>query len=648
MPAKPSLPGPRRKLWRTRLKRPRKLRGFAPRLHVAEIFQPAVEAALPGGEVTLLYDVIVALHRDGTISWLHHTVAQVFGEQELAAWDRLGRVDSPGRSKQSIFRAFVHLPDGSRRKARKVQVLMNNNTRLTDLTFHPLRPGVIVELEEQLDEFKPLDIAPGLWYRMPFRSQEARRRVRFTVAIAAPFSGRRQLHHFDVPPREWTDGDYTVWQWDERDLAGIDPDEWTPPPTEFLPWIDVTTLASWDPVAGFFRRELSPPRLLPNELKALVRELTDGREGPREKATALYDYATQTIRYGRPPAQEFLETPRGAQEMLHDLRGDCKDKSALLVAMLRSAGIPAEIVLVQTSLKGRFAPLPAPWFDHAIVLAKVDGDDVWLDPAGGPSTFGELPSYDCGVAALPLDGKPASLGTTPAATPEANRVERRGSGTLDPAGGFTGALRVAVSGDRAGEMRTACRGVAAETQVRRVTRFESFDLPNVEISEMELEGLDDLARDVRCAYRIDLAEWGRRIGELWLLRIPWIETRRTMYFPGESQRAVPCTTPLPIAIHEAWEISLPEGSRPYSLPFQIAEECRWGRYRCSVREFAGKLICRRELEFLGGNVSPEEFAEWKQFRDATVRSDNADFVLLPATAAGELLPLHLQPARSAE
>lgn len=61
--------------------------------------------------------------------------------------------------------------------------------------------------------------------------------------------------------------------------------------------------------------------------------------------------------------------------------GDCKDKSILLVALLRANNIPAYLALVNTNWNERLIEhLPGNFFDHAIVMAEVDGLKQWVDP----------------------------------------------------------------------------------------------------------------------------------------------------------------------------------------------------------------------------------------------------------------------------
>ena len=82
--------------------------------------------------------------------------------------------------------------------------------------------------------------------------------------------------------------------------------------------------------------------------------------------------------------------------------GDCKDKSLLLVTLLRELGIEARPALVSMErLRGASRLLPGPQaFDHAIVRARIDGRVYWLDPTllAQYGTLDDLGAFDYGKA----------------------------------------------------------------------------------------------------------------------------------------------------------------------------------------------------------------------------------------------------------
>lgn len=105
-------------------------------------------------------------------------------------------------------------------------------------------------------------------------------------------------------------------------------------------------------------------------------------------------------------------TPATAEETWQRRYGDCKGKTALLLALLQRLGIPAEAVLVNNSGTddGLDERLPNPgMFDHVLVRAEIDGTLYWLDGTLPPVA---LPAAEPVVPyrwVLPLSAKGAAL-----------------------------------------------------------------------------------------------------------------------------------------------------------------------------------------------------------------------------------------------
>ena len=625
-----SIPKPRRRLLRTLLKRPRKIRRFAPRISFEEAAAtlPDLQETGHWGQVVLLSDLVIALHRDGTVSRLFHLTTMLHGDHDLAEWDEVTRDYDPRNSLETVRRSLVHLPDGTKRKAKRTVTPVDPHTRVVSLTFLPLRPGVVLEFEEQYDHFVPLDVAPGIWDQMFLQGPAPCRRLRFTVAVSQPFQAEIKLHNCDWQPQESEEHGYHVFRWDLRDVPGIEMDQWTPPPRDFAPWVDVTTLPSWKPVARHYMKELQPAGTAPPEVKQLLGELTGDAKTDREKVSAIYRYTTRDVRYGRHPHELTLEAPREAGKMLEDLRGDCKDKSALMVSMLRELNIPAKIALVLTRMNGETPFLPAPRFDHALVRTEVDGEDLWLDAAGGPYTFGDIPFNDQGINALILDGENSVMSEVPRADPSQHRTERICRGRIEPDGTYRFDAEVTNRGEQAVVLRLNYLDRSEEHRLRTLAQSVAVDLTGADVSNVQFTELEDLTRDVGYTYTLALKRWGRPIQDILLFRIPWSEPVQTSGPVSASERMQPLLAPGVLGMFERHEIELPAGFSDYGLPYVTEEESEWGKYSCRITAEGSRLVCERRVDYLSGIIPPERFAEFKRFWEACARADAADMVLM--------------------
>ncbi|MEX2288398.1 MAG: transglutaminase domain-containing protein [Planctomycetaceae bacterium] len=631
------VPKPHRRLINTWLKRSRDLGRFAPPIAVDRYVVDEADRGLAAewGQFILLNDVVLALHRDGTVSQRFHVVSLLWGQDDLADWDEVTREFDPRYSLETILRARLHFPDGSTTAAMRSTSHPERHSRLTRLTFSPLRPGVIVEFETQFDRFTPFSVAPGLWAQLLLQGTLPRRRSRLTVAVAKPFHADVRWHHCDWQPRESDESEYSVYCWDLQELSGVKLDPWTPPVLDFLPWVEVSTLASWQPIADHYRAELDPGAASCDSLRQLAASLTAADRSPREKVLSIYRHASQDVRYGRHPRDVARPAARKTGDMLAEMRGDCRDKSAFMVSMLRQLNIPAEIAVVRTRPNGMAPACPAPCFDHAVVRSRLDGEELWLDAAGGPSTFGMLPYNDQGAAALILDDGPPRLTVIPGAAAGQHRIERSCTGHLDRDGSYECRVQVTAAGDPALALRRRFLGVSNENRECRLAESIVDEFSSARVTEAKFVQLDDLTENVSYEFALRLSQWGRRVDNLLLLRCPWVESFPSIAPLAATSRTQPMLAPSVLAVVESHEIQIAGEFTRCALPSPIAEECPWGSYRSSIAIDGSRLVCEREFRHAGGIVPAERFTDYKHYCEQCRRADDADIVFTLASNRDE-------------
>ncbi|MES2036224.1 MAG: DUF3857 domain-containing protein [Pseudomonadota bacterium] len=107
-----------------------------------------------------------------------------------------------------------------------------------------------------------------------------------------------------------------------------------------------------------------------------------GAANPDETVQRALAYVQAEIRYLSISIGENSHKPFPPEVVLARRYGDCKDKSLLLVTLLRKLGIEASPVLISASnpaMPTKMLPTPMA-FDHAIVRAKLNGKVYYLDP----------------------------------------------------------------------------------------------------------------------------------------------------------------------------------------------------------------------------------------------------------------------------
>lgn len=184
------LPKPRRRLWRTIWRRPRNVHRLAPPIPISEAIAPLPpdEELSHWGEYGLLEDFVTVLHRDGTPTFRRHWVLALHGRQHIERWEQFEYRSDRRTWRYTIPRARIILPNGKQRRARVTERSCDRwgYSRLTEVAFARLAPGVIVDMEDQQDNFKPFEDCPGVWGSYLLQTTNPCRRRRITLAVARP------------------------------------------------------------------------------------------------------------------------------------------------------------------------------------------------------------------------------------------------------------------------------------------------------------------------------------------------------------------------------------------------------------------------------------------------------------------------------
>jgi transglutaminase-like putative cysteine protease len=192
------------------------------------------------------------------------------------------------------------------------------------------------------------------------------------------------------------------------------------------PQVAFSTGSTWQDVATRYAAVVDE-QIRSADVKDLVAGVEVGNKPRQELVAALATRLQREVRYTGVEFGEASVVPRTPSETLKRKYGDCKDKAALMIAMLRAAGIPAHMVLLNASPdEDPESEIPGLGdFDHAIVLAP-GTPDLWIDPTDEFARVGSLPLEDQGRLALVVSPETTTLVRTPASRSADNRsIETR-------------------------------------------------------------------------------------------------------------------------------------------------------------------------------------------------------------------------------
>ena len=152
-----------------------------------------------------------------------------------------------------------------------------------------------------------------------------------------------------------------------------------PPNAIPVSMIDLSEYRDWSQVAQW-ALTLFPEMSKQAQVQALARKF-DGKT-PELRASQALHWVQDEIRYFSVSMGENSHRPAAPETVLKRRFGDCKDKTQLLVSLLRAMGFEAQPVLVHATsptLPAQLLPAPTS-FNHAIVRVVLDGKPYFVDP----------------------------------------------------------------------------------------------------------------------------------------------------------------------------------------------------------------------------------------------------------------------------
>jgi lipoprotein NlpI/transglutaminase-like putative cysteine protease len=184
-----------------------------------------------------------------------------------------------------------------------------------------------------------------------------------------------------VQPHESAAGGMRKLRWEARGLQRIDNEKGTPGHYAAFRYLQFSEYRSWSDVTSWADGLFKADGATDPEVTKLISRFS-ALPTADERVSAALGWVQDEIRYFSLALGESSHRPAAPAVTLRRRWGDCKDKSVLLIQLLRGMGIPAQPVLVTTLGLGASKHMPTPTaFDHVIVRAETNGREYFLDPA---------------------------------------------------------------------------------------------------------------------------------------------------------------------------------------------------------------------------------------------------------------------------
>jgi transglutaminase-like putative cysteine protease len=396
-----------------------------------------------------------------------------------------------------------------------------------------------------------------------------------------------------------------AYVWEARDVPALDVEDGIP--TWFEPWrsVQVTEFASWADVAQWSNAMFVLDARSQKEVHALAETIRAQHATRESQLTAAIRFVQDDIRYLGIEMGRNSHEPHQPWETLEARWGDCKDKTLLLVALLRELGVEAYPALVNTRLQHRLAEkLPSPFlFDHVIAQVIENGQTYWVDGTISDQG-GTLPTIDTPSdgSALVVRAETTAL-TKIVATSHASVVVEQSYTSRDYAQPTQLEVRTTYTGWNADEMRASLATMSLDDYADERINDLAIDQPRIEADGAPVIR-DDRMRNVLVVterYRIrDLWKdghwsWYPRVLEQHLTRPDTMIRRMPLAFPH------PLNVQQTVTFHLAEDVDVDD--------FSSVTETPAFRYEYRVDSSGQSVVVRQSLRSRRGDIAAADVPE---------------------------------------
>ena len=185
--------------------------------------------------------------------------------------------------------------------------------------------------------------------------------------------------------------------------------------------VRLSTAADWPEISRWYW-DLCAPHLAKTNA-AMVAKVRELMSRDNQALRAIFKFVSQEVRYMGLTMEDKSPgyAPHDVDITFDNRYGVCRDKAALLVAMLRLAGFKAYPVLIHVGAK-LDPEVPQPFFNHAIVAVEQASRVYLLMDPTNENTKDLFPSYLCNNSYLVARPEGEDLKTSPVAPPADNAL----------------------------------------------------------------------------------------------------------------------------------------------------------------------------------------------------------------------------------
>ncbi len=357
---------------------------------------------------------------------------------------------------------------------------------------------------------------------------------------------------------------------------------------------------------------------------------------PEKKLRKLYERAQQirNLSYERKRDEkeikaEKLKFAENASDVLKRGYGFRNDITRLFAAMARSAGFDITMVAVSSRQEKFFdkGVLSESQLKNEIVLVRLNGKDVYLDPGTPFCPYGLLRWMRTSVMALKLEKKGPTFFQVPAATYKDAVMNRNANMEFSEDGDLKGDIAVQFTGVEALEHRLD----ALDTDVAGRNKSLEDELASwlpakATIKVTDSSGWDKSDVDLTVLFHVEISGYASVVGKRLLMPSSLFQIKQKDAF-NHADRKYPVYFPYAFSELDTLSLKLPAGYSAESAPPRQQAKLPYAQYEIATRGSGSALVTERVLMVNGIFFESSVYNDVKDFFKKVQTGDEQQVVL---------------------
>src|SRR6267378_3325056 len=343
----------------------------------------------------------------------------------------------------------------------------------------------------------------------------------------------------------------------------------------------------------------------------------------------------ETVKTEQEQKREKQKDINNVEDLWKQGYGNARQINWLFVALARAAGLEAYSVYISARSEYFFNPklMNTSQLNGDVVLVKLNGKDVYCDPATRFAPFGMLSWPETGVQGLKLDKDGGSWVTTTLPASSASQVARKADLKLTDTGSLEGKLTFTFSGLEALWRRIEERN---EDQANRKKFLEDQVKEYIPVGiDVELINKPDWASSAPtlvAEYDLKVQGWATGAGKRVLVPVGLFSAPEKHLFE-HANRVHPIYFQFSSGKIDDVTIELPLGWQVSNLPTEQTNDQKVAVYHLKAENSKGTLHVTRQLNSDLLMVDAKSYPALRNFYQVVRTGDDQQIVVQPGTSA---------------